>query len=435
MLIVSSCTTKQPRPVPEAEATIIPPDPSLLERPPEPAPFPVMLGIDVLHAQKFAVLAGKRVGLLSHAAAVNRAGEPTWSVLLRAWNVHLVALFAGEHGFDGKLPASAIIPDGTHAASGLPLYSLYGKTRRPTPAALKTIDVLVVDLQDIGSRSYTFVSAMCETMEACFVAGVEVVVLDRPNPLGGRKVDGPPVDPAWRSYVGALPVPYVHGLTIGELARFALATPDALKLTDEQRAAARLTIVPMRGWKRSMRWPDTGLAWQPTSHYISDFAAVEGYAMLGLGCQLGAWKHGVGKNHPFRGLYYPRKRADDLARELNALNLPGIAFNKIDVVNEHGKKVNGVLVEITDWDALRPTEISFHLMRLACAWSGSNPFRAATKSQMQSFNRHTGSDEFWNAIVREGAKVDIASFVERWTAEAAAFRELSRQFWLYPDAE
>jgi uncharacterized protein YbbC (DUF1343 family) len=291
----------------------------------------------------------------------------------------------------------------------------------------------VIDLQDIGSRSYTFVSAMGESLEACIAGGVEVVVLDRPNPLGGRKVDGPPVDPEWRSYVGALPVPYVHGLTIGELARLAVLTPDALKLTDEQRETARLTVVPMRGWKRSMRWPDTGLTWQPTSYYVSDFPAVEGYAMLGLGCQLGDWSHGVGRDHPFRGLYYPRKPAAELARDLNALGLPGIAFRKVDVTDAAGKIRHGVMVEIPDWDALRPTEISFHLMRLACAWSGTNPFRSATKSQMQSFNRHTGSGAFWNAIVRDGAKVDVEKFVNEWTVAAAEFRERSRQFWLYPD--
>ncbi len=401
--------------------------------PPEVEPFPVMLGIDVLDAQHFAALAGKRVGLLSHAAAVNRAGEPTWSVLYRAPEVNLVALFGAEHGFDGTLPASVIIPDSVHRPTGLPLYSLYGRTRRPTKAMLQKIDVLVIDLQDIGSRSYTFVSAMCEALEACVIAGVEVVVLDRPNPLGGRKVDGPPIDPEWRSYVGELPVPYVHGLTIGELARLALATPGALNLDDKQRADARLTVVPMRGWNRAMRWPDTGLKWRATSYYISDFDAVEGYAMLGLGCQLGAWRHGVGQDHPFRGLYYPHKHAGELARDLNALRLPGIGFHKVDVVNDTGKKLHGVLVDITDWDALRPTEISFHLMRLACAWSGSNPFRAASKSEMQSFNRHTGSEAFWQAITRDGAHVDVAAFVARWTRQAQAFREFSRRFWLYPD--
>lgn len=392
-----------------------------------------MLGIDVLESQGFAVLAGKRVGLLTHDAAVTRAGEPTWSVLARAPGVNLVALFAAEHGIDGRAPASAVIRDERHAPTGRPVFSIYGRDRRPGHSALEQIDVMVIDLQDIGCRSYTFAAAMRETMEACFNAGKEVLVLDRPNPLGGVKVDGPMVDPAWRSYVSALPVPYVHGLTMGELARLALQTPDVLKLSPEARAQARLTVVPMRGWKRTMRWPDTGLAWHATSPYVSNFAAVEGYPITGLGCMLGGWTHGVGRDHPFRGLAFPRRTADELVRELGALGVSGLAFRKLEVVNDAGKKAQGVIIDITDWDALRPTELNFHLMRLACAWNAQNPFAAATRAQRESFNRHVGSTAWWDALVRDGAKADVRAFVERWAAEAQAFRERSRVFWLYPD--
>lgn len=392
-----------------------------------------MCGIDVLAQQGFALLAGRRVGLLTHDAAASRAGEPTWSVLYRAENVNLVALFAAEHGIDGKAAASAVIGDEVHGPTGRPIHSLYGKTRRPPGELLKQIDVLVVDLQDIGSRSYTFAAAMKEALEACCLAGVEVVVLDRPNPLGGVKVDGPGVDPEWRSYVGAFPIPYVHGLTLGELARFALETPGVMKIDDKVRARARLTVVPMRGWKRWMRWPDTGLPWRPTSPYVTDFAAVEGYAITGLGCQLGGWTHGVGREHPFRGLHYRGRTVDALAKELNALGVPGLGFRKLEVTTADGRKLHGVFVDITDWEHLRPTELSFHLMRLACAWNSRNPFAAATPAQRQGFNRHVGSTEWWQAIVREGANVDVGGFVARWAAAAADFRERSRAVWLYPD--
>jgi uncharacterized protein YbbC (DUF1343 family) len=392
-----------------------------------------MLGIDVLETQGFASLAGRRVALLTHDAAANRAGEPTWSVLHRSPEVDLVALLAAEHGLDGKAPASAVIHDHTHGPTGLPVHSLYGTTRRPTVRLLKQFDVLVVDLQDIGSRSYTFVSAMREGLEACFKAGVEVVVLDRPNPLGGVKVDGPMVDPEWRSYVGAFPVPYVHGLTMGELARFALAHPEVLKLDEEARAAARLTVVPMRGWKRSMRWPDTGLPWRPTSPFIQDFAAVEGYPMTGLGCLVGGWTHGVGRNDPFRGLAFRGKTADQIVTELGMLGIPGLAFRKVEVAGNDGKPRHGTMVDITDWEVLRPTELNFHLNRLACVWSEANPFRSATREQRQIVNRHVGSTEWWEAIVRDGAKVDVAAFVARWEEEGRAFREDSRAVWLYPE--
>lgn len=428
-LLAAGCATA-PKPKPAPAATLPPAGP----KPPPPEPFPVMPGIDVLESQGFAILQGKRVGLLTHDAAASRTGEPTWSVLDRAPGVKLVALFAAEHGIDGRAPASAVIADQVHAPTGKPVHSLYGNARRPPRELLKEIDVMVIDLQDIGSRSYTFISAMRETLEACFNAGVEVVVLDRPNPLGGVKVDGPGVDPEWRSYVGAFPIPYVHGLTVGELARLALGTPGVLQLDDKARAAARLVVVPMRGWRRTMRWPETGLRWRQTSPYIADFAAVEGYAITGLGCILGGWSHGVGREQPFRGIHYRGHTADALVRELNGLGVRGLAFRKIEFVNGERKKVQAVVVDIADWNALRPTELSFHLMRLSCAWSGGNPFKAATKAQRQSFNRHVGSAAWWAALVRDGAKVEVRPFVERWAAEAQTFREASRRFWLYPDA-
>lgn len=403
------------------------------ETKPPPDPFPVMTGLDVLEVQGFRAITGKRVGLLTHAAARNRSGEPAWTVIARAPGATLVMLFAAEHGIDGNAPASAVIADQPRGPAGIPVYSLYGRSRRPTSQLLKQIDVMVVDLQDIGSRSYTFISAMREALEACFNAGVEVVVLDRPNPLGGRKVDGPTVDPEWRSYVGAFPIPYVHGLTMGELARLALGTPGVLKIDDKARARAHLTVVPMRGWRRAMRWPDTGLTWYPTSPYVKDFAAVEGYAMTGLGCLLGDWAHGVGREDPFRGLYYPGRSADALAKELGALGIPGLAFRKVERLNREGRKIHGVVVDIADWEALRPTELSFHLMRLACAWSKRNPFAAASLREKQIFNRHVGSTAWWDALVREGAKVDVAARVAAWSEEARAFRERSREFWLYPD--
>jgi uncharacterized protein YbbC (DUF1343 family) len=177
----------------------------------------------------------------------------------------------------GNTPAGVNYPDHVDARTGLMVHSLYngliynGVANRPTRAQLRGLDAVVIDLQDIGSRSYTFVSAMKMCMEGCFENGVEVIVLDRPNPLGGQKVDGPPLDAQWVSYEGEFRVPYVHGLTIGELARMAKEAPDILKIPDAKRLNGRLTVVPMRGWRRSMRWPDTGLAWVPTSPFIPDF--------------------------------------------------------------------------------------------------------------------------------------------------------------------
>src|SRR5581483_5127724 len=244
-----SCASNEPAPTvaatPPRAAAAAPVSPPRVEAP----VFPVMLGIDVLAAENFATLAGKRVGLLTHPAGVNRQGISTIDVLRRAPNVNLVALFGVEHGVYGELPAEKIYPDHIDPRTGLMIRSLYnGSSRKPTRAQLKGIDALVIDLQDIGTRSYTFISAMKLAMEACFENGVQVVVLDRPNPLGGLKVDGPLLDPQWTSYVGEFHVPYVHGLTIGELALMAKEAPGVLDVPEAVRARGKLTIIPMRGW-------------------------------------------------------------------------------------------------------------------------------------------------------------------------------------------
>ncbi|HEY0944195.1 MAG TPA: DUF1343 domain-containing protein, partial [Opitutaceae bacterium] len=230
----------------------------------------VMLGVDVLEASGFAAVRGKRVGLLTHPAGVNRRGELTIDVLRRAPQTKLVALFAPEHGLYGTEKASAQISDTIDRRTGLPVYSLHGKNRKPSEEQLRGLDALVIDLQDIGVRSYTFNVVMRYAMDSCFLYGVEVIVLDRPNPLGGLKVDGPSLDREWMSGVGAYPIPYIHGLTMGELARFAASQPGVLDIPEAARLRGRLTIVPMRGWRRAMRWPETGLTYVPTSTYIRD---------------------------------------------------------------------------------------------------------------------------------------------------------------------
>src|SRR5215217_5291614 len=238
-----------PTPAPTAAAAVATParpmPAPVLELPPppviKPAPiFPVMLGIDVLESEGFAAVKGKRIGLLTHPAGVNRRGTSTIDVLRRATNTKLVALFAPEHGLYGTEKASTNIADTIDRRTGLPVYSLHGQNRKPTKAQLKELDALVIDLQDIGVRSYTFNVVMRYAMDSCFLNGVEVIILDRPNPLGGLKVDGPLLDRELMSGVGAFRVPYVHGLTIGELARMAATTPRVLDIPDEVRLKGKL---------------------------------------------------------------------------------------------------------------------------------------------------------------------------------------------------
>lgn len=392
----------------------------------------IQLGIDVLESMDFRPLKGKRVGLLTHPAGVNRNGRSTIDILHQSPKVNLVALYGPEHGIDGKAKADVYVPSSTDPRTGLPVHSLYGETRKPSPAMLKGLDVMVIDLQDLGTRSYTYISAMKRTMEACFEQGVEVIVLDRPNPLGGLKVDGPMLDKGLESYVGAFYVPYVYGLTIGELARMTKETPGWMDIAPEKQKNGKLTVIPMRGWKRDMLWPDTGLKWIPTSPAIPDVSAAMGYPMTGLGSQLGGFKHGYGTRFPFRLLTYPGKSAQEIAQAFNQFNIPGIQFRPIRFQDVDGKQKEGAYVVITDWGQVRPTEISFYMMKLAVAWDPQgNPFTRAPSSQVRLFNIHVGSMAWWKAITTEGAQVQVEPFIEQWQREAKAFQKQSQQFWLY----
>lgn len=401
----------------------------------------LMLGIDVLERQDFAALRGKRIGLLTHPAAVNRFGTTTLEVLRRDTGNRLVALYAGEHGIYGTVPAGVKFEDQRDPATGLPVYSLYsGRTRKPTAAQLAPIDVLVIDLQDIGTRSYTFIGSMRLAVEACFENNKEVVILDRPNPLGGLKVSGPPLDAGWINFLAPVQVPYVHGLTLGEIARLAVSEPGVLQVPDAVRERGRLTVIAMRGWSRSMRWIDTGLAWYPTSPNVATFEAVVGYPMTGLGAQLGGFRHGIGTPYPFRLLTHPSLTQAELLRQLQARNIPGLRFSPRDVTvpapagarDPAPRVVSGVYIDVVDWNAWRPTELGLHMMQMAAALSPRrNPFVAASADEAELFNKHFGSNALWAELKRDGARLDVARIFADWEQQARSFQERSRKYWLY----
>ena len=389
----------------------------------------IHLGIDVLEESGFSAIAAKRVGLLTHPAGLNRRGESSIDVLRRAHNVRLIALFGPEHGIYGNEKANVPVDDKIDSRTGLPVYSLYGKYRKPTAKMLLGLDALVIDLQDVGVRSYTYVSCMRYAMEACFENGVEVVILDRPNPLGGLKVDGPPLDREWRSYVGAFHVPYVHGLTIAELARIAKHTPGWMETPEQIRKNGKLTVIPMRGWQRDMLWTQTGLRWVPTSPYIPDLSAVLGYAMTGLGAQEGGFSHGIGTPYPFRLLRYNGKSPEQIKTTLESKRIPGLGYRIVKTQSATGAPLSGVYVSVTNWNRARPTELSFHMMQLAALWSSSNPFVASKNPGL--FNKHVGSTAWWNEIRQRGAQARVDVFVELWAQQAKSFQQKAKRFWIY----
>ncbi len=388
----------------------------------------IMLGIDSLEADGFASLRGLRCGLVTHRAGVNGLGLRTVDVLARAPGVKLVKLFGPEHGIDGNAAAEIAIKNAKDVRTGLPVYSLYGATRKPTPEMLTGLDAIIIDFQDVGSRSYTYISCMRYVIEACFSLDrpIRVIVLDRPNPLGGEKVDGPFLDRKWRSYVGAYEMPYVHGLTIGEIARWAVATPGVLEMDEAKRRRGVLEVVPMRGWTRAMTWDRTGLKWTPTSPRIPTAQAAMGYAMVGLGCQLGDFSHSFGEQMPFRFIKYSRRHATDIIATLGN-TVPGLAMEPRTMPDG----TQGVYLSITDYPRFRPTAISLHMMRQTCIWDSSNPFAKATKSERELFIKHTGSEAFFEDLRTRGAKVDLARWMAQWNTEAENFRARTARFKLY----
>ncbi len=435
LLALFGCSASRP-PAKSSHATAVTPAPApaVVAAPAAhpPSAYPVMLGIDVLESQGFVAVKGKRIGLLTHPAGVNRLGVSTIEVLRHAPGVQLVRLFGVEHGVNNEFPAGQNYASYTDKRTGLPVASLYdGRSRKPTKAQLKGLDAVVIDLQDIGSRSYTFISAMKLTLEACFENNIEVIVVDRPNPLGGLKVDGPPMDAKWVSYVGAFRVPYVHGLTMAELAHMAKEAPGVLAVSDDVRTRGRLTLVPMRGWHRAMRWPDTGLNWVPTSPLVQDYSAVLGYPMTGLGCELGGFRHGVGPSYVFRGISHKTAKIDVVEKELRALNLPGLQFRRVSALDRNGKPALGLYIEISDFDEWRPTELSLQLMRLACKLEPKNPFATAKSKDSSFFLRLLGSEAFFRALQRDGANTDVAAFIKDWTARNEIYRQQTRRYWLY----
>ena len=391
----------------------------------------ISLGIDYLQEIEFSILNGKRVGLLTHPAGRNSSGVSTVEVFRDSPKVSLVALFGPEHGIYGDEKASVPVEDKIDHRTGLPVFSLYGKFRRPTDNMLSKIDALVIDLQDVGVRCYTYVSCMRYAMEACFQNEVEVIILDRPNPLGGNKIAGPMIDEEWMSYVGAFPMPFVHGMTIGELALWSKKTPGVLKIDEVYRKRGRLTIVPMKNWRRGMTWPETGLSWFPTSPNIPTLDSVAGYPMTGLGAQLGKFRHGIGTEHPFRFLTFEGKSAEELKSALDDIGFSGISFQIKSLRDAKGQTIDGVYIVLKDWNQWNPTALAFHMMRLSALWESPSPFNSASEAEGKLFNKHVGSSAWWNALTSQGASISPDEFIDSWNEAARDFRIQNNQYLLY----
>lgn len=377
-------------------------------------------GIDVLLADSLHLVRGRRAGLITNQTGVGREGRSTIDLLHGSEATELVALFSPEHGIRGEERAGEAVESGRDPRTGLPVHSLYGDTRKPTPAMLEGVEILLFDIQDIGARYYTYVSTMGLAMEAAEASGIPFVVLDRPNPVGGHRVQGNVLDPAHASFVGRYPVAMRHGMTVGELARFIRArrTPEL-----------RLHVVPVRGWQRDRWFDGTGLPWVAPSPNMPDLASATHYpgTCLFEGTNLSV---GRGTDRPFRQIGAPWLDGEELARRLNGREMSGVRFEAVRFTPEDpgdgkfgGREVRGVRFRATDRDAYDPTRAGLAALLEARRLAGDRwSWRA------RHFDRLAGTGRLRRAV-EEGASMD--SIVRSWEAQLRQFRAVRDSFLIY----
>lgn len=390
-------------------------------------------GIEVLRDSGFRALEGKRVGLLTNPSGVDGNLKSTADILSEAPNVNLVALFAPEHGVRGNIYAGGKVESGVDEITGLPVHSLYGSTRQPTDAMLKGIDVVVYDIQDVGTRSYTFISTLGLMMRSCAKLGIEVMVLDRPNPLGGEKVEGPYPREGFYSFVGQYRIPYIYGLTVGELAR--LINEEGLnrgQKGNEEHLKCKLTVVPMEGWTRDMTYDDTGLPWVLPSPNIPYAQTAVCYPCSGLVGEFNNYLNiGIGYSLPFGTFAAEWIDADRLKAELDSYHLEGIAFRTIHYTpfsgSCAGKLIHGVQYFFTDYRTAGMTTIQFYVMQAVYRLFGKDPFKLST-GRLDMFDKVCGSDYIRTTFSKS---LEVKDILEYWNRDADGFAELSEQYYMY----
>ncbi len=385
-------------------------------------------GIEVLRDNNFDILKGKRVGLITNPTGVDNDLVSTVDILAGAADVELMGLYGPEHGVRGDIHAGDHVANAIDEKTGIPVYSIYGKTRKPTPEMLKDIDVLVYDIQDNGCRSYTFISSMGLAMEACAELGKEFVVLDRPNPVGGNIIEGNLVEDDCVSFVSQFPIPYLYGLTPGELACY---------LNEEGLIAGgkkvRLKVVPMEGYRRDMDFRDTGMPWVMPSPHMPSPESVVYYPATGILGELYFLSIGVGYTLPFKLICAEWIDAGNFAGRLSARNIPGVEFRPIHIKpfysTGQGKNLQGVEIYITDRIKAPITMIQFHAMEiLADMYPQGRIFENADEKRFNMFDKVCGSKEIRERFSQNYKVADIEDY---WNKDNESFRRKSSKYHLY----
>ena len=392
----------------------------------------VTTGAEVLASSGFGGLEGLTVGLVTN--QTGRVGDKHLADLIHLVpNVKLGAILAPEHGFRGQVEAGEKVRDGIDPATGVPVHSLYGASRKPTAAMLRGLDILVFDIQDIGVRFYTYISTMGLAMQAAAEAGIPFMVLDRPNPLGGEYVAGFVLDSGLQSFVGQYPIPAVHGMTIGELAAMIKGEAWLAGLADLD-----LRIVEMAGWRRAMRWPDTGHDWVATSPNVPTFYSAVAYPGIGIIGESGLANEGRGTDAPFTVFGAPWLDAKALVLELGALGLPGVRFEAVRYTPRSiagvaanpkflGREIDGVRVVVADVATYQPMEVGVHAMAGLVRQARAGRVKPLF-SELKMLHALAGTRRF-HQMLMEGTSAEAV--IAAWRAEVNAFRARAAHYLIY----
>lgn len=375
-------------------------------------------GLEVAAAKNFLILKGRKVGVVTNPTGVDRKLSSIIDLLAKAGSVRLVAVFGPEHGARGGAAAGVKVGDSKDPATKVPVYSLFGKNRSPAPEVIEKLDVILFDIQDIGVRTYTYLSTLIKVMEAAAKHKVEVWVLDRPIPIGGETVEGPVLDPRFETFVGPHAVPLRHGLTPGEF---------ALMVNKERKIGARLKVIRMKGYARGNWYRDTGLLWVAPSPNIPTVETALVYAGMVLVEGVETLSEGRGTTRPFRMVGAPWLNGRLLAKKLNGLRLPGVLFREAwftpSAGKFTGKECSGVEIHVTDRAAYRSVRVALELISAARL---QNP--AAFKFRDRSFDRLAGTDALRKAIT---AGKSTGSIIDSWKPGLASFLKRRAPYLLY----
>ncbi|MDE6270704.1 MAG: DUF1343 domain-containing protein [Muribaculaceae bacterium] len=386
-------------------------------------------GVEVLRDHNFDILKGKRVGLITNPSGVDNKLKSTVDILNEAPGVSLKALYGPEHGVRGDVHAGDHVEGSVDPATGVTVYSIYGKYRKPTPEMLDSIDVLVYDIQDNGCRSFTFISTMGLAMQACAEQGKEFVVLDRPNPAGANKVEGCIVEDGCYSFVSQFPIPYLYGLTPGELATY--LNEEGLVPGGQK---VNLTVVPMEGYKRDMTFSDTGMPWVLPSPHQPNAESALYYPATGILGELYYVSIGVGYTLPFKLVAADWIDAAELNRRLNALEIPGVMFRPIHIKpfygTGQGENLQGVEIYITDPEAAPLTLIQFYILQeLAEMYPDRRVMdREEAAKRFDMFDKVVGSKQIRQLFTPRHRVEDMKAY---WDKDVEPFKAASSKYHLY----